>query len=162
LGNKLVIELCGSIKQNKTLTKLNLSKNYITSTACSALSVMLLDNTNIKELYLYWNQIKGEGGNLIFQALLTNSELKVLDMAYNSLGIQTPCATSLAELLKANVELRHVDFSFNYFNFRDTTTISEGLNSNRSIYGFHFTGNKGYVDNKGFLIPIESAEEDEA
>lgn len=30
--------------------------------------------------------------------------------------------------------------------------ISESLNINKSIYGFHFYGNYGYVDNKGFLV----------
>ena len=65
LGNTLVIELCSSIKYNKTLSRLNLSKNFITNLACQALANMLSD-TNIKEIYLYWNQIKSEGGILLF------------------------------------------------------------------------------------------------
>jgi Ran GTPase-activating protein (RanGAP) involved in mRNA processing and transport len=47
---------------------------------------MLLDNTNLKELYLFWNQIKGEGGKMIFDSLLTNTYLKVLDLSQNTLG----------------------------------------------------------------------------
>lgn len=30
---------------------------------------------------------------------------------------------------------------------------------NKSMYGFHFYGNYGYVDNKGFLV-IESKEKE--
>ena len=29
--------------------------------------------------------------------------------------------------------------------------IANGLKKNRTIYGFHFVGNYGYVDSKGFL-----------
>jgi len=38
--------------------------------------------------------------------------------------------------------------------------VAEGLTKNKTIYGFHFAGNSGYVDSKGFLIPAETAEED--
>lgn len=79
-----------------------------------------------------------------------------MDLAYNSLGASVPsCAPALAELFKVNIELRHVDLSFNYFGLKDTQIIAEGLQHNKTIYGFHFTGNRGYVDTKGFLIPLE-------
>lgn len=65
LGNTLVIELCSSIKFSKQLKWLNLSKNFITNVACPALATMLQD-TSIKEIYLYWNQIKSEGGIVLF------------------------------------------------------------------------------------------------
>ena len=40
----------------------------------------------------------------------------------------------------------------NYFKREDSLIISEFLNKNHSIFGFHFTGNVGYVDSRGFLI----------
>ena len=61
-----------------------------------------------------------------------------------------------------NVDLIHVDLSFNQFNYKDTVIIADGLVKNQTIYGFHFAGNKGYVDAKGFLVPIDTAEEDQS
>lgn len=34
--------------------------------------------------------------------------------------------------------------------------ISKALEKNKTIYGFHFSGNYGYVDSRGFLIIDES------
>jgi NLR family CARD domain-containing protein 3 len=33
--------------------------------------------------------------------------------------------------------------------------LADALKSNRTIYGFHFTGNYGYVDARGFLVVVE-------
>lgn len=54
-----------------------------------------------------------------------------------------------------NKELVHLDISFNKIGYTMTCTIAEGLKKNKNIIGFHYTGNCGYVDSKGFLIPNE-------
>ena len=47
----------------------------------------------------------------------------------------------------------HLDLSNNSFSYDESQLIAENLNKyNKTIYGFHFIGNYGYVDNKGFLI----------
>jgi hypothetical protein len=38
--------------------------------------------------------------------------------------------------------------------------ISEAITINKSIYGFHFYGNYGCVDNKGFLVIEEKFKQD--
>ena len=38
---------------------------------------------NLIEVYIHWNQIKSEGGGLIFKALSTNATLKVFDISRN-------------------------------------------------------------------------------
>jgi hypothetical protein len=43
--------------------------------------------------------------------------------------------------------------SHNNIESDDVEIIAEGLKSNHSILGIHFTGNKGFVDMKGFLLP---------
>jgi hypothetical protein len=50
-----------------------------------------------------------------------------------------------------------MDLSSNFFSYEDCKTISESLKKNRSIYGFHFAGNYGYVDARGFLQIEEEA-----
>ncbi len=56
--------------------------------------------------------------------------------------------------------LVHLDLSNNYFGKKDAISIGASMEQNHSIYGFHFQGNVGYVDAKGFLvIPEETQQE---
>lgn len=61
-------------------------------------------------------------------------------------------------MVSTNKELIHFDLSFNRISYKITCNIAEGLKKNKTIIGFHYTGNSGYVDTKGFLIPIENGE----
>lgn len=45
-----------------------------------------------------------------------------------------------------------MDFSNNNFNLEDCIRIGESLNKNHTLYGFHFVGNYGYIDTRGFLV----------
>lgn len=58
----------------------------------------------------------------------------------------------MLEFFKKNEKVIHLDLSSNYFTVEECRQIAEGFNENKSIYGFHFFGNFGYVDNRGFLI----------
>lgn len=70
----------------------------------------------------------------------------------NKLGESIPCcAKMLGNVLSTNKNLLHVDFSDNNFNEEESAIISEKLHGNKNIYGFHFNGNYGYIDSKGFL-----------
>lgn len=37
-------------------------------------------------------------------------------------------------------------------NIYDLKFILKGLKNNKTIYGIHFLGNKGYIDSRGFWI----------
>lgn len=54
----------------------------------------------------------------------------------------------------------HLDLSNNHFGLEDSLEIATALVKNKTIYGFHFSGNTGYVDSRGFLI-INSNQEEE-
>ena len=54
-------------------------------------------------------------------------------------------------MLKENRSLIHLDLSNNNFSLKESTEVAEALKSNRTIYGFHFQGNYGYVDALGHL-----------
>lgn len=45
-----------------------------------------------------------------------------------------------------------MDLSNNNFSLNDSIEISKALEDNHTIYGFHFSGNYGYVDSRGFLV----------
>lgn len=115
------------------------------------------------ELYLHWNKIKAPGGKEIFTGLIDSEALKVLDISCNNIGVPSKfeydnvepcssCAEDVAAFLIKNKDVRHLDLGTNYFNETDSRIISEALNKNRTIYGFHFEGNVGYVDSRGFLV----------
>ncbi len=156
-GNKLtdfiVKDLLIALRRIKSLLKLNLSENNITQNSCLLLQQLLIENDYIDELYLHWNQINGDGGVLIAQGLELNESLKVVDLSWNALGSTSrECAKAFGKVLKKkNKLLLHMDLSFNKFSLAESLIIQKDLAENHSIFGFHFAGNYGYVDEKGFL-----------
>ncbi|KAL4456118.1 hypothetical protein ABPG74_014079 [Tetrahymena malaccensis] len=162
LGDYAIIILLKGIMQNKSLKILNLSKNYITDKVCTDLK-NILEQNELYELYLHWNLIKAQGGQMIFEGMKSNEYLKVFDISYNTLGKsvnKNTCAPQICEFITNNQELRHLDLSNNYFNYQDSVDIAAALEKNKTIYGFHFAGNVGYVDSRGFLIIEEESEQD--
>ena len=56
--------------------------------------------------------------------------------------------------------LIHLDLSFNNFNLEESKTIQKFLTENHTLFGFHFRGNYGFIDQKGFLqIPDDFEKE---
>ena len=84
----------------------------------------------------------------MFSVLNDNENIRVLDISWNCLGINKniSCAEKLTEMLKKNKCIVHLDLSNNNFDLKESILISSGLEENKSIYGFHFHGNYGYVD----------------
>ena len=54
LGDRNIIQLLNSLVTNKTVRKLNLSKNFISDFSAEPLRNMLKGNEDIQELYLHW------------------------------------------------------------------------------------------------------------
>lgn len=154
LGDRAVRFICDGLISNHFLKRLNLSRNYLTNLSGEPLK-SVLKNSYLSELYLHWNQIKGSGAQRIFQGLMDNDSIQVLDLSWNSLGGSNPSVAPLiSEVLQSrNTDrLAHLDLSNNYFTLEESKIIAAGLENNHSIYGFHFVGNYGYVDSKGFLV----------
>ncbi len=161
LGDKSVKVICEGLITNFSLRRLNLSKNYLTSFIGDSIKNVLTKNPYLQELYLFWNQIKGIGAQKIFQGLLENETITVFDMSWNSLGSNNPSiAPNIVEVLQKNEKIVHLDLSNNYFSLSECKLIAGGLENNHSIYGFHFVGNYGYINSKGFLIVQESSTKD--
>ena len=161
LGDRNVSFLCEALAKNNSLKKLNLSKNYITNASGEAIKEVLVKNETLKELYLHWNQIKSGGGILIFQGLIEHEEIKVLDFSWNALGNGNPSVVPyILDYFKLPDRIVHLDLSSNHFSLEESKKIAEGLEHNHSIYGFHFKGNFGYVDTRGFLVIPENVPKD--
>ncbi len=89
----------------------------------------------------------------IFNTLTENEYLRVLDFSCNSLGLGPGSFIGeITSFFGKNKTLRHLDMSNNYIDYENSVKISEGLEKNQSIYGFHYAGNCGYVDSRGFLV----------
>lgn len=76
----------------------------------------------------------------------------MFDYCLNKLGDSgVSCAKNICNILTNNKTLIHVDLSENNFSLDESRIIGEALEKNKKIYGFHFAGNHGYIDSKGFL-----------
>ena len=161
LGDKISIKLFESLQNNTTLKKLNMSKNFLSDAIADSIKALFQKNFYIQELYLHWNLFKTPGGIKIFQGILENESLMVLDFSWNAIGSGTPSVVKeIVEFLKTNDKVIHLDLSNNNFSRDESKQISEGLVNNHSIYGFHFVGNYGHVDSRGFLIINDNEDKD--
>ena len=161
LGDTNVMMLCDGLCSNNTVRTLNLSRNYLTNVCTEKLGAYLEMNPPLRELYLYWNRIQGRGGCNIFKGLMSNNTLKILDLAWNSLGNQASgFAKSVSEFVAINTDLVVLDISNNQLGKEAAKEIADGLSKNHSIYDFMFQGNYGYVDSFGFLIVPDNFQTD--
>jgi NLR family CARD domain-containing protein 3 len=141
-------------RYSKHLRRLNLSKNKLTPACLDALADMIEKSSTLEQLYIGTNYLSGKAGERIFGLLAGNKVLRVFDYSLNQLGDsgELGCAKAIASCLKTNRTLQHVDISFNNFGKEATEVIAEGLEPNKHIYGFHYRGNYGWVNSKGFLV----------
>ena len=114
----------------------------------------MIEDSTIEHLYIGQNYFSNKVAQDFFKHLSGNKHLRVLDYSLNQLGEDngTACPRAIAACLVKNRTLEHLDLSFNNFSKEDTEIIAEGLRSNHRIYGFHYRGNIGYVNSKGFLV----------
>jgi len=153
LGDNCIGQLCDAIAYNDSIKKLKIGKNFLSDNVAERISKMLEMNSTLEELYIQWNQIKSVGGATIVNGLKSANHLKILDFSWNSLGLNgSHFAKAFGSYIATNTTLAHLDLSNNYINKADAKIIAEDLKSNHTLYGFHFAGNCGFVDFKGFLV----------
>ncbi|CAD8165096.1 unnamed protein product [Paramecium pentaurelia] len=162
LGDKFVMKIlkCLLNTQNKVKV-LNISKNFLTNEICDLMKEIILQLDLLEELYIHWNQIKGSGGQKIFEALIENKNMVVFDGSWNGFGIseKSNCTQKVCDFLSQNKVMLHCDLSANQFTLQDCKLIANSLKPNRTMYGFHFAGNWGVVDPRGFLIIDDNAQQ---
>lgn len=116
LGINAVIALSNSI-QKRRVDKLNLADNAISDYGMHAIK-NILNSTKISSINLASNMISGEGLELFLDDLISNPNLRNLDlgviegsMRKNSLGIQG--AVCIAAMLMRNKTLEHLSVNDN-------------------------------------------------
>ena len=63
------------------------------------------------------------------------------------------CINELSEFFAKNSAVVHLDISYNNIGYADTVVLAQALIPNKTLIGFHYAGNSGYLDVRGFLIP---------
>ncbi|CAK71897.1 unnamed protein product (macronuclear) [Paramecium tetraurelia] len=148
LGDRNVTRILKALlNSNNKLKSLNGSKNYLTNDIAEIIKESIIQLDNMEQLYIHWNQIKGWGGQKIFEGLIENKTLLVFDAGWNSFGIQ--------ERKMCNVYRRYTIFCLLIrlccILIYHPINLIQQMHQNRTIYGFHFVNNQGVVDARGFL-----------
>ena len=81
-----VMSLCEGVKLNISIENLIVTHNSIDDSCADSLAAMISEATSLNVLDLNFNNIRGEGGVKIFNALAWNKQLKELNLGWNSMG----------------------------------------------------------------------------
>ena len=181
LDDDISKELSVLIKKCEILNVLILYQNQFSNIGAGLLMSELKKHPKIKILDLSWNLI---GTNLTDEIPTLDELIKAnknpknhFDNAYlneikytlqfrkqNStspvrIGSKVSYFTNqLCELFQnKETELLHLDISYNNINALDGKAISESIRDNHTILGIHVDGNDMYVDEFGFVYPMEKS-----
>ncbi|VDI66435.1 Hypothetical predicted protein [Mytilus galloprovincialis] len=165
-GIKLITDM---LKENDTITSVDISENALGSYGAELLSRLLEDNANIitvnisgngfneydacffgtilsnyksglKTLDLSHNQLSDQGGIILGKALASNETLQVLNLSWNN--IRQPGIKSLFVGLKDNTTLQELDLSYNGIGDKGVESIAERLHELESLVHLDLSSNR--------------------
>ncbi|GJQ14890.1 hypothetical protein GpartN1_g6681.t1 [Galdieria partita] len=123
--------LSEALKENDTLTVLNIGDNNITSEGAKYLSEALKENDTLTELYIDNNNITSEGAKYLREALKENDTLTKLYIGGNN--ITSECVKYLSEALKENHTLTGLGIGSNNIASEGVKYLSEALKENHTL-----------------------------
>ena len=91
------------LKDDDSLTHLNLYMNELANDGCAAIAEALKDNKKIESLDIGGNNIGAFGAEKLAEALRDNGALETLELGYNPIGV--PGGKALAETVKFHGKL---------------------------------------------------------
>jgi len=109
---------------------LNLSRCDIRDRGAKAIQI-LIERSSLRDLNLHWNKITSKGACYLAEALKNTVTLKMLDLAWNSMGsgMEGKIGSILGEALQLDV-LLHLDISYNKFSKKDCLDLGDKLKEN--------------------------------
>jgi hypothetical protein len=114
------------------------------------------NNQDLQEMYLHWNLLSGVGAMMMLEGLFENSELRLIDLSWNNIGKSNAFVGLLVRIIERKMsQISHWDLSYNQFTYEECVRISQSLELNHQIIGFHFEGHYGYVDHRGHLVTLK-------
>jgi hypothetical protein len=165
-------ELVGRLKNNKNLTKLDVSYNLIGAgevtslvdptfqTGAQAIAGMLrkTDGLVLESLNLSWNAIRRASARCLGESLSVNMTLVELDLSFNGFGDEGGLAIGGA--LFTNRTLRKLNIASNSISARAAFTIAVACRHNQVLEVLNLQGNPiGKVGGQSLmLVPVSSGE----
>ena len=125
--------LAEAIKQNSTITHLNLSCNSFGLGDYTALAEAIKHNSTIRQLDLSETDIGfGDCSNIVLaDAIKQNSAITHLNLSRNCLGLGD--CTALAEAIKQNLTIRQLDLSGTNIGLRHCYIVADAIKHNSTI-----------------------------
>jgi hypothetical protein len=116
----------------KNLLELHLSENGLGPVGGQLLADALTSNSRLRQLYVNSCDLGTVGSIAIFQALTNNNNLENLSINDNGFGDEG--AEILGKMLRTNGKLRFLEIEENSIGFEGICSIAGGLQRNRSVY----------------------------
>ena len=150
LGNKGAGLIMSEIKKHNRIKILDLSWNLIGNNLTDELP-------NLEELTSAVKDEKNHFDNAYLNELKISMQFRKQSLSPVKSNNKVSYFTNeLCELFhNKNTELLHLDISYNNLNYIDSNAISENIKDNHTILGIHVDGNNMWVDELGFVYPIE-------
>ena len=125
------VVLADVLKSNTTVTKLDLSRNFIGDSGAAGLAEALKSNTTLTVLNMSNNDIGDAGAAGLAEALKSNTTLTDLDLSSNAIGAAG--AAGLAKSLQSNATLTKLDLSLNFVGAAGAAGLAEALKSRTAL-----------------------------
>ena len=125
--------IANALRENTTLTEINLDENYIGDLGVKAIAeVLIKDNKTLKKLKLASNEFGVEGAKAIAEALKENRSLITLDIQRNN-KLGNEGIKVLADALKINKTLKEINLWSTGFDNEGAKSLVEALKINKTI-----------------------------
>lgn len=108
-------------------------------TGGEALGDMLKENKTLTKLDLSWNSVRLESAIALAESLETNQTLKILLLGYNSFGDMP--SQVLGRALKLNKSLTELDLESNAINPKAATVLANAISFNETLLKLNINGN---------------------
>uniref|UniRef100_A0A7S3GGA2 T-complex-associated testis-expressed protein 1 n=1 Tax=Palpitomonas bilix TaxID=652834 RepID=A0A7S3GGA2_9EUKA len=134
------------------LSHLNLADNQVHAEGGKFLGRAMQVNVSLRSLDLRLNRLGERGGCLLFEGMKKNSSLRTLNLSSNSLEIES--ARSFASLVKQNKTLTELDLSCNFFVEDGCKVLLEGLRESGVLVKLDLRENKVDEEDKRAIKEI--------
>jgi hypothetical protein len=139
ISDSSIPHLACAIDEGKTLKRLDLSNNHITSAGgVEFAKVVEVAYCSITDLDLSWNYIARQGAAAMGKALATNESLVTLNLAHNQFGSH---GQQIAASLFVNKTLLNLDMSHNSLNGHVGMVLGNCLYTNTTLQHLKLEGN---------------------
>ncbi len=153
-----------ALATNRSVTRINLSGNYIGDTEAELLAVALKTNFSVTHINLSNNRITSKGIKSLADVLKLSHSITYIDLSHNCFG--NSGAKALAFALEHNCSVSYMDIAYNQIGQKGLVHLAKSLKSNQiltTIYYYRIFSfsviNLNVINEKGINATIEALKE---